>query len=90
MIKVTLVLLDEEMRKIAGAKEVTLELPRGSTLRDLLENAALKYGKEIMETLSKTGILIILNGQNVEFLGRMNARLSDGDRVAIIPPLDGG
>lgn len=90
MIKVTLVLLDEEMRKIAGTKEVTFELPKGSTLRDLLENASLKYGKEVMEVPSKTGILIMLNGQNIEFLGGVNVRLSDGDRVAIIPPLNGG
>ncbi|MEM2835739.1 MAG: MoaD/ThiS family protein [Candidatus Bathyarchaeia archaeon] len=90
MIKVKLVLLEEDLRKIAGAKEVIFELPEESTVKELLENAALKYGKEIMRAPSREGVLIILNGQNIEFLGGLNAKLSDGDRVVILPPVDGG
>lgn len=90
MVKVTVVLLDEEVRKEVGAKEVSLEVPEGSTVRDLLEKIAQKYGKKIIESSLRAGALILLNGQNIELLGGLDARLSSGDRIAVIPPLDGG
>lgn len=90
MIDVKLLLLDEDLRRAFGTKEDTFNLPDGSTIRDLLEKATQKYGEKMMEVTSKTGILIMLNGQNIEFLGGMNAKLFNGDRVAIIPPIDGG
>lgn len=90
MIKVKLVLLDEDLRKVAGAKEVTFEIPMESTIEELLWVAAQKYGEKILEIPRKLGTTIMLNGQNIEFLGGMKAKLSDGDRVAIIPPLSGG
>ncbi|MEM1585840.1 MAG: MoaD/ThiS family protein [Candidatus Bathyarchaeia archaeon] len=90
MIEVKLVLLHEDLRGIFGTKEVTFNLPEGSAVRDLLWMAAQKYGEKIMGIVSKAGTIIVLNGQNIEFLGGINARLSDGDRVAIIPLIDGG
>lgn len=90
MIKVTLALLGEEIRKKIGAKEVNLEVPEGSTVKDLLEIIAQEYGRDALEATLKLGALILLNGQNIELLGGINAKLSNEDRVAIIPPLDGG
>ncbi|MBS7604911.1 MAG: MoaD/ThiS family protein [Candidatus Bathyarchaeia archaeon] len=90
MIKVKLVFLDEDLRKALGIKEDTFNLPEGSTIKELLLAAALKYGEKIIEKVSKAGTIIALNGQNIEFLGGTNARLFDGDRVAIIPQIEGG
>jgi len=90
VIEVKLMLLDEDLRKTLGAKEFAFDLPEGSTIRDLFEAVVSKYNEKTTESLLKDGMLIVLNGQNIEFLGGANASLSDGDRVAIIPPLEGG
>lgn len=90
MIRVKLVFLDEDLRKIINTKEVVFKIPESSTIEDLLETAALKYSKKILEMLSREGMIIMLNGQNIEFLEGVKTKLSDGDRVAIVPPIDGG
>lgn len=90
MIKIKLVLLDEDLRKSVGEKEVTLEVQENSTIKDLLSIAAARYSFRVLDALLKPGTSIMLNGQNIEFLGGVKARLSDGDRVAIIPPVAGG
>lgn len=92
MIKVTLVILDENLRKIIGEKEITVELSEDkATIGGLISDIAMKYGRLILELLSKPAkSSILLNGQDIEFLGYFNAKLSDGDRVAIIPLVSGG
>ncbi|MEM2341676.1 MAG: MoaD/ThiS family protein [Candidatus Bathyarchaeia archaeon] len=92
MIKVTLIILDESLRKIISEKEIKVELSEDkATIEGLISDVAMKYGGFILEVLSKPAKnSILLNGQDIEFLGYFNAKLSDGDRVAIIPLVSGG
>ncbi|MEM1514859.1 MAG: MoaD/ThiS family protein [Candidatus Bathyarchaeia archaeon] len=90
MIRVKLVFLDEDLRKIVNVKEAVFELSENSTVEELLFAAALKYSEKILDFLSKEGIIIMLNGQNIEFLEGVKTKLSDEDRVAIVPPVNGG
>lgn len=91
MIRVKLLLLDEKARKMMGGKEITLELPESkATIEDLLKKIAAKYDDKILNVILKPNISILINGQYIEFLGGMNATLSDGDRVAVISLAAGG
>ena len=36
------------------------------------------------------GVVVLLNGHNIAFLGGVNATLHEGDEVAIFPPIAGG
>ncbi len=91
MVRVKLLLLDENARKIMGKKEIMLEIPKDkATIRDLLREIAAKYDGRILNVISKPNISILLNGQYIEFLKGVNANLSDGDRVAVISIAAGG
>ncbi|MBS7634935.1 MoaD/ThiS family protein [Candidatus Bathyarchaeota archaeon] len=91
MIKVKLVLIEGNLRRILGEKEVLFEISENkATIKGLLEVIAAKHGDKVLEVLLKPEISMLLNGQYVEFLGGADAKISDGDRVAIIPSITGG
>ncbi|MEM1581731.1 MAG: MoaD/ThiS family protein [Candidatus Bathyarchaeia archaeon] len=91
MIKVKLILLDERLKNITGLRDIDFELPENNaTVGELLRMIAEKYGDEMLEIFLKPETFILLNGKNIEFLGGTNAKLSNGDRVAIIPLIVGG
>ena len=71
------------LREEAGAKELALELPEGSRVVDLREELA---GR--MPLLEKLGERIAIS-VNLE-LAEPDAALSDGDEVALLPPVAGG
>lgn len=91
MIRVKLVVLEEKLRRILGEKNMVFNLSEDeATIKKLIEKMAAKYGGEVLKILSNPGVSILLNGQYLEFLGGESAKLSDGDRIAIIPPIVGG
>lgn len=88
--KVKLRLFDEEIRKIIGEKEVSLELQENSTIEDLLNFLVVKYGNKLLDVLQRPEVRILLNGQSIEFFEGNKIRLNDGDRVAIVSLTSGG
>ena len=68
-----------------GKREEEINIPDGSTLSDLLNIIREKY-PELKKFESKFMLLILLNGVN----SPGNTKLSDGDRVALLPPVSGG
>lgn len=78
-----------------GVKELELE---GSTINEVTSKFVMRYKDKIPKiyfdekTLELHPLtLILLNGSDVEFvLGKRNAKLNDGDVVAIAPPVSGG
>ncbi|KUJ98581.1 MAG: Uncharacterized protein XD43_1753 [Thermococcales archaeon 44_46] len=63
-------------------------LEDGSTLKDLLQK--LEAEKGIKVDFSKKDVVILINGRSVEFLGGIEAKLKDMDRVIIMPVAAGG
>lgn len=91
MIRVKLILLEDNLRRILGVKEALFEISEDeATIKGLLKKIAETYGDKALKIILKPETSILLNGQYVEFLGGADAKLSDGDRVAIIPSIAGG
>jgi len=70
-------------RELAGCSELDFELPAGSTVSALL--AALRARGGPLTRLPPSPVVAI----NREY-ARLDAILTDGDEVAILPPVAGG
>jgi len=78
--------------KVNGLKYVEME--DVYTLRDVLKKLDEMFpnlkgeiwdGKDVNDDY-----LIMINGRNIEFLGGVEAKLSDGDEISMFPPAAGG
>ena len=71
------------LRDIAGAGELTRELPDGATPRVVWDLLAAEYAE--LDTYRDA----VSAAVNAEY-AKMNRRLADGDEVAFLPPVSGG
>ena len=72
-----------QLRNLVGTRGMVVDLAEGSTTRDLLEQI---YAQQPKLRLHDKSILI---GAGVEFVDR-NYKLSPGDEISIMPPVQGG
>ncbi|MEM2839216.1 MAG: MoaD/ThiS family protein [Thermoplasmata archaeon] len=70
-------------RQIFNASEIEFELPEGATAQDLLDDLFLKY-PDLRRF--KGHVVVTINRQ----ASPLTAGISDGDEVAILPPVSGG
>jgi len=87
------------LREITGKKEETLQFRENEkvTLNKALGKLAKRYGKDFVEYVydSKTGevrgfLQFLVNGRSTSTADGVNTKLSNGDILAIIPPVGGG
>ena len=87
------------LREIVGKKDETIEFPKGQklTIKDLLQRLSQKYGKDFDEYVFdyKTGevkgfLQFLINGRSPSANEGLDSPLSDGDVLAIVPPVSGG
>lgn len=71
------------LKDIVGSREVSLDLPDGSTISDLLSKLETSYPR-IREYRP-----VLLTAINEDYVDKA-ARISEGDEVAIFPPVSGG
>jgi len=72
-----------QLRNLAGASELKIEIPSGGTVADLLEE--IYRQKPALRSHDPT----ILIGAGVEFVDRKYA-IKPGETIAIMPPVQGG
>lgn len=72
-----------QLRDLVGMRELDVDVAEGSPIRDLLEQV---YTQQPKLRLHDKSILI---GVGVDFVDR-NYKLSPGDDISIMPPVQGG
>lgn len=81
-----------------GAQEITVALPDGSSVVELLGVVAERMGVELdSETLMgqrkadvRRAFVIAINGRSLVALDGVDTALKDGDDIALLPPIAGG
>jgi molybdopterin converting factor subunit 1 len=71
------------LKDIVGCRELAMDVPDGATISDLLTQLEARYPR------FKDYRPVILTAINEEYVGK-SARISDGDEIAIFPPVSGG
>jgi molybdopterin synthase catalytic subunit len=71
------------LRERAGTPQVMLHLRPGATVADASEQLAVKF-PEIKPLLARVAFAVNQN------YAKSDARLTDGDELALIPPVSGG
>ena len=71
------------LKDIVGSRELNLDVPAGSTISDLLTQLESQYPR------FKEYRPVILTAINEEYVDKA-APISDGDEIAIFPPVSGG
>jgi len=72
-----------QLRDLAGAQELTVDLAKGASVADLLTKI---YEQMPALRARDAGILV---GAGIEFVDR-NYKLKPGDQISIMPPVQGG
>ena len=87
------------LREVIGKKEETLKFSGGEavTVNTVLERLVELHGKSFAEYVydQKNGkvrgfLQFLVNGRSISSFEGLGTRLSDGDVLAIIPPVGGG
>ena len=77
------VLFFASLKDIVGSRELPLEVADGSTISDLLSQLESNYPR------MKDYRSVILTAINEDYVDK-TARISEGDEIAIFPPVSGG
>jgi MoaD family protein len=87
------------LREIVGEKEKNLKFPEGEkiTVDTALKKLAKRYGKPFIEYVydPKSGevrsfLQFLVNGKSATTQNGLQTKLTDGDVLAILPPVGGG
>ena len=85
------------LRDFLGMKELSVELDEHSNVKNLLEALFRKFGngfrEKIMDPNSnqlKHHWVVMVNGNNINSLQKLDTSLKNGDEVLIFPPVAGG
>ena len=82
-----------DLAKALG-KDLTVDLPLGSTVGDLLDKIGEGHVRVAEGVLAGGGrganMVVLLGGLNVQFLSKFETILNEGDVVSLLPPAGGG
>ncbi len=81
------------LRRLRESQVEEHSVPAGSSIESLwtgLAREAPEFVGKLRDGVAKGYLQVLLNGRNIVFLDGPETRLSDGDTVAILPPIGGG
>lgn len=88
-----------DLGKLIGGRrgELTIILPPGSTLHELLAALIERCGPALARRIFqqdgltiRKDVRLLLNGRDIAFLNGLATELQEGDHFSMIPPLAGG
>jgi molybdopterin synthase sulfur carrier subunit len=84
-----------DLRKNIDKRWMVVEVSQGSTLLELISNIASTLDSSLLDKLVEKNAVrsenrILVNGRNINYLNKLNTKLSDGDIVTIMPIAGGG
>ncbi len=81
-------------RDLAGVREFEVEVPDNTTVLSLAKLLEEKFpklkGRLIEGDKIREETKVLINGRNIEWLGKEDTKVNDGDIVAFFPPAAGG
>lgn len=85
------------LKKALGQREFEVSIQEGSTVKDVLSWMTQRWGDALSPHLFYPGsdkllpqIRLLVNGQDIQFLGGEETVLHDGDEFSMLPILTGG
>ena len=83
------------LRELTGKAEETVNLPKGSTVGNLLDELSRRYGPKFVEYVFDKGevkpyLIVMVNGKSINALDGLKTVLEENSTVAILPPAGGG
>jgi MoaD family protein len=83
------------VRRLLKDKIIDVEVPTGSTVRQVVNHVVEMGGEELQKLIMHNGeisgnLIVLLNKKDVETLGGIDIVVHDGDEVAILPHVQGG
>ena len=84
-----------DLRNYLNKSWTLVEVPQGSSIHSFILKLANDVGSDIPAKLIekddiKSGIRILVNGRNINYLSRLDTILNDGDLITIMPVAGGG
>ena len=77
-------------REVINKNEDEIQLPRISTIKELVAHLSEKYGRKFTKYLYSEVGLIAVNGISINSLQGFETKLKAADTVAFFPVLSGG
>ena len=87
------ILFHAMFKEIVGTREINRKLSRNATLKEVLDNLAMEYGKDFKSIVDPTtgqvsvDMLVMVNGQSIR---KTDMQLKDQDVIMISVPVGGG
>jgi len=85
------------VRELVGLREETLELPNGSTVKNLLDLLVERHGQSLRNYIYdpksdelRRSFQVLVGDKPTSALNGLSTELTDGCVLAIIPPVGGG
>jgi molybdopterin synthase sulfur carrier subunit len=85
------------VRELVGLREETLELPNGSTVKNLLDVLVERHGQSLRNYIYdpksdelRWSLQVLVGDKPTSALNGLTTELTDGCVLAIIPPVGGG
>ena len=78
-------------REKIGVKEIEVRLKGETTFRELIEKYVSENVREIFgDDENYDDVIILVNGNSLDYLGGFNAKIRDSDIIHFIPFIGGG
>lgn len=82
-------------KEITKKREIEIEIEEGSTIFQLLEKLFDQFETLREQIFDENNMLnkwiqILKNGRSIKFLNGLETKLTDGDVIAVFPPVAGG